>query len=206
MRASERVLLLIALAVPLVVIAVSWPLVAAWVTAPAAPNAEVAGVEATAAPTAASTARAAPTARPTTTQPTTQPTAPTQGPTALPTARLTPIAAATLTTTDGPAETVASFYSLVSNGDVDDAATLWTPRMRAAFPPQQNIVERFAQTSSITLRRADVVAQTDSAATVNVDVVELDAAGQPRHFTGAWHLVRSESGWLLDQPELQVGP
>ena len=78
--------------------------------------------------------------------------------------------------------------------------------MRAAFPPQANIDQRFSATRSIRLQRADVVSQDQSQATVVVDLVEANAAAGTRHYVGRWYLVRGSSGWLLDQPELQAAP
>jgi hypothetical protein len=108
----------------------------------------------------------------------------------------------------GPADTVASFYGLISQHEFDLATRLWSARMQAAYPPGQNIYGRFAQTQRISIRRADVVALDQAAgrATVAVDVAEV--IGSPpttRRWVGTWHLVRVGSGWLLDQPSLQPG-
>ncbi len=78
--------------------------------------------------------------------------------------------------------------------------------MRSAFPPQQNIDQRFRSTQAIRLQRADVVNQDQSQATVAVDLVESDAQAGQRHFVGTWHLVRGPNGWMLDQPNLQPAP
>ncbi|MDQ3811929.1 MAG: hypothetical protein M3336_16730, partial [Chloroflexota bacterium] len=87
------------------------------------------------------------------------------------------------------------------------AASLWSPRMRSAFPPQENIAQRFAQTRALTVQRVEILAEDQAAgqATVSVDLVEEVPAGR-RHFVGNWHLVRAGDGWLLDQPDLRVAP
>jgi hypothetical protein len=100
---------------------------------------------------------------------------------------------------------VASFYSLVSRHAFDPAAQLWSPHMRATFPPQENINQRFSQTQSIRLQRVDVVNRDSTQATVAVDLVESAATGQ-RHYVGTWQLVRGAGGWMLDQPQLQPAP
>ena len=78
--------------------------------------------------------------------------------------------------------------------------------MRSAFPPDQNIYQRFSNTQAIRLQRADVVSQDQSQATVAVDLVESDAQAGQRHYVGTWHLVRSPGGWMLDQPDLRPAP
>jgi hypothetical protein len=122
----------------------------------------------------------------------------------VPSATLTPASAASIT--DDPASAVSSFYALVSSHQFDAAARLWSPRMRAAFPPEVNVNQRFSQTQDIQLNRAEVISQDPARATVDVDLLEsLDQAG-PRRFTGVWYLVRGSTGWLLDQPQLQSVP
>jgi len=74
--------------------------------------------------------------------------------------------------------------------------------MRAAFPPSQNIDQRFSGTRAVTVRRADVVSQTGDRAAVAVDVDEAAGDGQ-HHWAGTWYVVHASDGWLLDQPQLQ---
>ena len=75
--------------------------------------------------------------------------------------------------------------------------------MQATFPPAENIDQRFSQTQSLAIERADVVSQDAASgkAAVNVDVLESTRAGA-RHWVGTWYLVRGPGGWLLDQPQL----
>jgi len=105
-----------------------------------------------------------------------------------------------------PTQAVSTFYALVSGRQFDSAAALWTPRMRAQFPPSENIDQRFSRTQTIQLNRAEVVTQDQSRATVAVDLIESGPGVERRRFVGNWHLVRGANGWLLDQPELQVAP
>jgi hypothetical protein len=113
-------------------------------------------------------------------------------------------AAATLA--DDPGAAVSTFYSLVSSHEFDSAAQLWSPRMRAAFPPATNLNQRFSQTVLVRLQRADVISQDQSQATVAVDLVELDGQSGQHHFVGNWYLVRGVGGWMLDQPQLTAAP
>jgi hypothetical protein len=106
-----------------------------------------------------------------------------------------------------PAETVRTFYGLVAEERDDEAAQLWTPRLRAAFPPAESITARFSHTRALVLERADVVALDDAAGKATVAVTvreELDGPPGERRYTGTWDLVRTADGWLLDQPDLRT--
>jgi hypothetical protein len=231
MRASEKVVLLTALLLPVLVVTLGWPTFVKWVTgSPAAqPTPEVAGAAATSValarlsqPTPRPTVGAPPTVQangadraPAATPEPATTSAPVAAPTSAPVAAAptrAPAGAAAPTrapsgapAADDPSQAVASFYSLVSRHDFDPAAQLWSPHMRAAFPPQENINQRFSQTQSIRLQRVDVVNRDSAEATVAVDLVESATTGQ-RHYVGTWQLVRGAGGWMLDQPQLQPVP
>jgi hypothetical protein len=51
--------------------------------------------------------------------------------------------------------------------------------MRAAFPPDANLTERFRQTQIVRLHRAEVISQDQS---------------------------QAEDGWMLDRPQLNPAP
>jgi hypothetical protein len=98
------------------------------------------------------------------------------------------------------------FYQLIDQHQFDQAAGLWTPRMRATYPPAQNITERFRNTQEITVQHAQVSASDEAAGRATVSVALLEVVGSPsatRHWVGTWQLVRGPDGWLLDQPNLQ---
>jgi hypothetical protein len=238
MRGTDRLVLAVALVMPLVLVVFGWPMVVRMVASPSpAPATPTAPASAATSAAAARASQPQATPRPTVGAPATLIAAPAAAntppaPTPVPKAA-TPAAAEAPTTvslTPGtrrpvatpttapaaaprdappaadPTQVVSDFYALVSSHDFESAAQLWSPRMRAAFPPDANIAGRFSQTQSIRLERADVVSQDQSRATVAVDVVEADARAGQRHFVGAWHLVRTPGGWALDQPELQAAP
>src|SRR5436190_1227602 len=71
-----------------------------------------------------------------------------------------------------PSTAVERFYGLVAERDYGSAAELWSPRMRATFPPGENINQRFSQTQSLVVQRADVISQDpqSGSAAVAVDV------------------------------------
>ena len=100
----------------------------------------------------------------------------------------------------GPQDAVAAFYARVTRGDFDDAYALWSARMKAAYPRQGNLDDRFADTASITFTDLRVASQSGDSATVQANFVERYDGGGSREFIGYWRLVRSGSGWLLDEP------
>jgi hypothetical protein len=161
----------------------------------ASPTPEPAVLASTSTPVAVVTPSPAPTPAPTP--------EPTPEPTAAPT--LAPIPAPRAVAVSGdPAGTIVSFYQLVSGHDYASASGLWSSRMQAAYPPQTNIWGRFDRTSSIVTRSAWVTSAGPNTATVAVDLVETMSNGSVRHWVGTWSLVRSGTGWLLDQPGLRA--
>jgi cytoskeletal protein RodZ len=228
---SEHIVLAVLLLVPLAVAFIGWPMFVRWAAGPTPqPTPEVAGAEATSAAVAAASQ---PTPKPTVGAPQTvvpravatqaaqvvQPTA-TQAAApiaaaAQPTATRAPQAQATVVPTlvqqplpapsaDDPGAAVQDFYARVARHDFAGAAALWSPQMRAQFPPSENINTRFSQTRSVTVHRAQVVSEdpAGSRATVAVDLTESAADGQ-HHWSGDWQLVHGPNGWLLDQPALR---
>lgn len=209
----ERILLPVLLAFPVALALIGWPLLLKWLVSPPheatpaageAPATQVAQVEASR-PRAQPTDVLPPTHVP---QPVatsdaltnqTQPgtfVARSDNPT--PTPPPAPVAA------DDPATTVASFYTLIAKHDYRSAAQLWTPRMRTEFPPAENINQRFGETQTVAVERAEVISQdpVNGKAAVAVDVRESTQNGA-RRWVGTWYLVRGPTGWLLDQPQLQ---
>jgi hypothetical protein len=128
---------------------------------------------------------------------------PTPEPTAEPTAEPTVAPAPPVIGARDPARTIVAFYQLISGHDYTSAAGLWSDRMRASYPPQTNIWGRFDRTQSIVTRSAAITSATSSTAAVAVDIVETMGDGSVRHWVGTWYLVRSATGWLLDQPGLR---
>jgi len=96
-----------------------------------------------------------------------------------------------------------TFYQLISGHDYASASGLWSDRMRASYPPQTNIWGRFDATRSILARSAALTSVNPASAAVAVDLIETRTDGTIRHWVGTWYLVRSGSGWLLDQPGLR---
>jgi serine/threonine protein kinase len=100
-----------------------------------------------------------------------------------------------------PTGAVSQFYNLVSAHAFGDAVQLWTPSMQAAYPPADNIDNRFSNTSSMDLRRNQLVSVNGGSAVVAIDLVEV-RGGRTYHWVGNWYVVQSPSGWLLDRPGL----
>ncbi|MBA2721211.1 MAG: hypothetical protein H0U52_18510, partial [Chloroflexi bacterium] len=114
---------------------------------------------------------------------------------------IAPAPGATAPTRD-PAETVARFYSLVAAHRFDEAAALWTSRMRREYPPAGNIDGRFAKTTRIDIQALDIRSQSlaGRSAVVYVDLIEYRESEAPRRYRGTWDMVLSGSGWLMDEP------
>ena len=187
------VALLVAFVAGTLVFATSRPTsVAPVAVATATPNATAAVLASTSSPQATPAPSTAP-------DPTVEPTPePTTAPTVAPTRA--PVA----TVSGDPSGTIVTFYQLVSGHDYATASSLWSDRMRASYPPQTNIWGRFDRTSSIVARSASLTTANPGSAAVAVDLIETLSDGTVRHWVGTWYLVRSGSGWLLDQPGLRA--
>jgi hypothetical protein len=129
---------------------------------------------------------------------------PTPAPTEAPTVPPTRVPVVATMVNGGPAETIVAFYQLISGHNYPAASGLWSDRMRASYPPQTNIWGRFDATSSIVARSASLTSTNPGSAAVAVDLIETRTDGSVRHWVGTWYLVRSGSGWLLDQPGLRA--
>lgn len=130
--------------------------------------------------------------------------APTEAATPPPAAAPPPPPTAAGVVDGSPDAAVAEFYRLVQQHQFDAAVRLWSPRMQAAYPPGENIYQRFADTTSLNLLRDQVSQRDAGTAVVAIDLVEV-RSGQTYRWTGSWYLVRPASGWLLDQPALRPG-
>ena len=95
---------------------------------------------------------------------------------------------------------VLQWYDLVVADRFDDAYALWSDRMRANFPREENLDGRWANTVSISVNDLRVLSASGDQMIVAIDFVETLANGSSRRFVGSWQLVASDSGWLLDSP------
>jgi hypothetical protein len=207
MRRSEKGMALIAVAIPILVATLGWLTLMNLVSEPTSQPTSTPQVPGAAATLAATARIAAPTSRPTIgAPPTLRVTASndSKAEVSVPSATNAPAPAAALA--DDPATAVSNFYALVASHQFEEAARLWSPRMREAFPPEANVNQRFSQTREIQLKRVEVVSQDPVRATVAVDLLESVGQAGQRHFTGAWYMVRGSTGWMLDQPQLQSVP
>jgi len=105
-----------------------------------------------------------------------------------------PVAAA------GPDDAVAAFYGHVAAGRFDAAYDLWSARMKAAYPREENLDGRFDTTASITFDALYVASQSSDAADVQANFTERYDGGSSRSFIGYWRLVLVDGRWLLDEP------
>ncbi|MBW3612605.1 MAG: protein kinase [Chloroflexi bacterium] len=100
----------------------------------------------------------------------------------------------------GPDDAVAAFYRFVTDGAFDAAYALWSAHMKATYPRQENLDDRFANTASITFSQLSVASRSGDAATVQANFTERYDGGGSREFIGYWRLVRVDGSWLLDEP------
>lgn len=99
-----------------------------------------------------------------------------------------------------PHDSVAAFYRHVASGNFDAAYALWSDRMKAAYPREENLDGRFADTSSIVFDELYVAEQTADSATVQANFVEIYDSGSTRQFIGYWRVILVDGQWLLDAP------
>lgn len=200
MRGADKLILVVGLIVPLVVAGVGWPLFVRWLggSSPASLTPVLSQSERESTPPAQPTATAIGASAE-------RPTPPAGVPTPAPVRPEATRVSRGAQSDTGPTAAVATFYELVQRHEFDTAAQLWTPRMRAAFPPAENIDRRFAQTQQVVVNRVELVAARGDEAVVGVDLDERNPAGQ-EHYVGTWSVVRSGNAWLLDQPNLQAAP
>jgi hypothetical protein len=125
-------------------------------------------------------------------------------PTPAPVAAATPPPTAQPTTVvvalAGPADTVSAFYAYVVDGAFDEAYALWSDRMRATYPREANLDNRFDETASIAFQELAVVEQGPASATVQANFTETADGGSSQEFIGYWRLVQVDGRWLLDEP------
>ena len=95
---------------------------------------------------------------------------------------------------------MAAFYENVAAGNFDAAYALWSDRMKAMYPRQENLDDRFDETARITFHQLRLVARTNGPATVQANFTETYDSGGSREFIGYWELVQVNGRWLLDEP------
>jgi hypothetical protein len=100
----------------------------------------------------------------------------------------------------GPDDTVALFYRRVTDGIFDAAYELWSDRMKAAYPRQENLDERFWQTEDIRFEALFVAERSATTALVQANFTEFYDTGDSRQFVGYWELVLVGDQWRLDAP------
>ena len=102
-----------------------------------------------------------------------------------------------------PAAAVSRFYAAVSAHDFDAAASLWTARMQAQYPPAIYIDQRFSATKRIDVTSERVLSAGGTTALIYVDLTEV-IGSETRHWVGTWQVVRVTSNWLLNSPNLRA--
>ena len=129
--------------------------------------------------------------------------APSPSPTLAPPAAAAPApgpGAAVVAVATRPDAVVAAFYRHAAGGDFDGAYALWSDRMKASFPRQGNLDDRFASTRSVAFQELRVAEEVGGSATVQANFTETYDSGSSRQFIGYWRLVSVDGLWLLDEP------
>lgn len=100
-----------------------------------------------------------------------------------------------------PNDAVATFFQLVQQQKLDQAAALWTPQMSSAT----DLASRFGGVVSIDLRQNRLLGQSTSrgTASVAVDWVETDADGTTHEYAGLVFESSSQQHWRWDSWRVQ---
>jgi hypothetical protein len=101
---------------------------------------------------------------------------------------------------EAPEDAVAAFYAYVVDEEFDAAYALWSDRMKAQYPREDNLDGRFDDTAAITFTQLSTVERSADRAVVQANFVEEYDTGRSREFIGFWELVLVDGRWLLDQP------
>lgn len=112
----------------------------------------------------------------------------------------TPAPSAIIVAVAQPDDAVAAFYRHAAAGDFDAAYSLWSARMKATYPREDNLDGRFDETASIDFEALHVASQSGGSATVQANFVETYDSGSSRRFVGYWELILVDGRWLLDAP------
>ncbi len=72
--------------------------------------------------------------------------------------------------------------------------------MKATYPREDNLDDRFAETAAITFHELYLAEQSGDTATVQANFTETYDSGAERTFIGYWRLIRVDGRWLLDEP------
>ena len=115
-------------------------------------------------------------------QPTPAPTPAHQPPTA------TPEPTAVVVALGQPDDAVAAFYREAAAGNFDAAYALWSGRMKATYPRDENLDGRFAKTELVSFDALHTVERTATSATVQANFTESYEGGGSRQFIGYWRL------------------
>ena len=99
-----------------------------------------------------------------------------------------------------PAETIALWYELVENEEFDAAYALWSPNMKANYPRQENLDNRWSGTAEVRMEQLYVAQQSDTYAAVQANFTEVYEDGSSVRRVGWWDLMMGPDGWLLEAP------
>jgi membrane protease YdiL (CAAX protease family) len=121
---------------------------------------------------------------------------------------LLPSGPAASAASNAPVQSVVRLYDALARADYDTLVSLWSDRMRGLVNLDVEQLKEHAPSQDLVLQRADLASidRERGEAIVDVEVLEtLDSAGGlKRRYVGTWRLVAGPSGWLLDEPRIQI--
>jgi hypothetical protein len=105
-----------------------------------------------------------------------------------------------------PDRSVRMFFDLAAGRRFDEAAQLWTPRLRGSVDPAKEIGGRFGPAAQLKLTRDDVLALDAGQGIATVAVAWTDVEnGVTRHYSGEVYLATGPDGWRWDKYAIGAG-
>ena len=92
------------------------------------------------------------------------------------------------------------WYELVENDEFDAAYALWSPNMKANYPRQEHLDNRWSGTAEVRMEQLYVAQQSDTYAAVQANFTEVYEDGSSVRRVGWWDLMMAPDGWLLEAP------
>jgi hypothetical protein len=107
-----------------------------------------------------------------------------------------------------PAQRVRQFYAYLEQGEFEQMQALLSDHYKQTMVADPTLLRERTPPGRIDVQQADVVAIDPQRRSATVAVRVREVAGPPlpsEHvYVGTWHLVRGPTGWLLDQPDIQL--
>jgi hypothetical protein len=107
-----------------------------------------------------------------------------------------------------PAQRVRQFYAYLEQGEFEQMEALLSDHFKQTMVADPTLLRERTPSGRIDVQQAEVVEIDPQRRQATVAVRVREVAGPPlpsEHvYVGTWHLVRGPTGWLLDQPDIQL--